>query len=149
MQENENKHNMSTLHQLQQFGKNSKGSYEGSCIHDDIAVTCLFVSIALEQELFKQWCEEWLEVQYNTPNIEKVRWMLQMYVETEPTISDEEFQQFFNMASGHLNQGITTQQNTYSQIGKDTSRGNLSSGTTIRQPMTYRNRLNYPKKFGR
>lgn len=60
-QENEAYHNKSSLHQLQQFGKNTKGQYEGSCIHDDISVTCLFVSIALEQPSFKQWCEEWLE----------------------------------------------------------------------------------------
>ena len=40
--------NMSALSQLQQFGKNIKGKYEGICIHDDIAVTCLWVSIANE-----------------------------------------------------------------------------------------------------
>lgn len=145
-QENEGCHNKSTLHQLAQFGKNSKGAYEGSCIHDDISVTCLFASIALEQRSFTEWCEEWLESQEQTPKIQKLQQMLEMYVETEPTVSDEEFSKFFQMASGHLGGGIRQPQNTYSQIG------NSSSGSSpyqpMRQPMSpYRQKLSYPKRY--
>jgi hypothetical protein len=40
--------NQSSIQQMAAFGKNSKGVYKGECLHDDIAVTVLFVSIVFE-----------------------------------------------------------------------------------------------------
>lgn len=116
-QYNDNKQNESTLHQLQQFGKTTKGNYEGSCIHDDIAVTCLFVSIANNQPEFQEWCMEWLEVQDPTPNILKLNEMLEIYVDEEPGVSDEEFEKFYKSMSGAFNQPVHQSMGTYSSIG--------------------------------
>lgn len=96
-------------------------------MHDDISVTSLFVSIANDQELFQQWCEEWLELQDPTPNIEKLRRMLEIYVESEPTVSDEEFSRFYQMASAGFNKPIG-QQNTYSQLGRQQQNNNMFGG---------------------
>lgn len=39
---------MSSVQQLGAFGKNARGQYKGEAMHDDIAVTVVFVPIALE-----------------------------------------------------------------------------------------------------
>ena len=41
--------------------------------------------------------------------------MLEMYVETEPEISDQEFSSFYNMASAGFGR-ITKQSNSYSSL---------------------------------
>jgi hypothetical protein len=44
-------------------------------------------------------------------------------VETEPTVSDEEFSRFFSMANQSFNRPLQYQQNTYSQIGNNNNSG--------------------------
>jgi len=54
--------NLSSINELNQFGKNKKkNTYEGSLCHDDIAVTCLFISIAPESRQFIKFLNEWIE----------------------------------------------------------------------------------------
>lgn len=125
------KQNLSTLAQLQQFGKNTKGNYEGSCIHDDIAVTCFWPSIAIEQPMFIQWCEEWLELQPNDLKMQQIRYMLNTYVETEPEISDEEFSRFFRMANQHNMGGLQSVQNTYGSLMNSSNNKHNNASSAI------------------
>lgn len=103
-------------------------------MHDDIAVTCFWPTIALEQPAFLIWCEEWLESLYPTPNIQQIHYMLNTYIETEPEVSDEEFSRFFNMATAHNSGGLKLQQNTYGSLMNssinNTNNRNSSSYTT-------------------
>lgn len=128
IQQHHHNQNMSSLAELQQFGKNSKGKYEGSCIHDDIAVTCFWVSIANEQELFQQWCEEWLEAQIPTKKIQTIQWMLNTYVETEPEVTDEEFSKFFSAATNNMGMLTKQQQNTYGSLMQQRHNQNNRNG---------------------
>ena len=54
--------NMSSIQQLEAFGKNKNNVYEGSGIHDDIAVTIFFTSIAFENEDFISWIDDWFTI---------------------------------------------------------------------------------------
>lgn len=80
--------NCSTIQQLEAFGKNDKGTYEGICMHDDISITVLFVSIALEQEDFITWIEDWfrmlpnMDIEYDYKvKLNTIAQMLDMYVD--------------------------------------------------------------------
>lgn len=53
--------NKSSIGELMAFGKNKKGVYEGSCVHDDISVTILFVSRVSDIEEFIWWIEDWID----------------------------------------------------------------------------------------
>lgn len=86
--------NCSSIHQLEAFGKNDKGVYEGICMHDDISITCLLVSIALEQEDFISWIEEWfrmlneMDIDYEYKvKLNIIAQMIDVYV--EQTYDDE------------------------------------------------------------
>jgi hypothetical protein len=58
---------------LNQFGKNKKKNiYEGSLCHDDIAITCLFVSIAPESRQFIKFLNEWIEKAPQTEKLYKI-----------------------------------------------------------------------------
>ena len=50
-----------------------------------------------------------------TPKVQRIRYMLDMYVETEPEITDEQFSTFYNMASAGFGK-ITKRGNTYGAI---------------------------------
>ena len=77
----------SSIQQLEAFGKNKNNVYEGSCMHDDIAVTVLFVSIATEQEEFKMWIEDWMmllpqlniDIEYKK-KLDKISYLMETYV---------------------------------------------------------------------
>lgn len=86
----------SSIQQLGAFGKNTKGSYGGDCMHDDIAVTVLFVSIAVEQDEFIDWIDDWFRQmeQYDLSEermklFRKVMALMNIYVEQE--YDDEQF----------------------------------------------------------
>ena len=80
----------STLKQLASFGKNERGAYEGMGCHDDIAVTVLFVPIALDSEEFIMWIEDWF---MQLPNLdipfelkqkhERIQRLMDLYVTQE------------------------------------------------------------------
>lgn len=115
---------MSTVNQLGAFQKDKRGSYGGGDgMHDDIAVTVLFVSIAPEQEDFQFWIEDWyrLITEYDIVDWElkrrlrQVAVLMEQYV--EQTFDDEYSEQdiknlFGNAASGFGK--ITSQQGTQS-----------------------------------
>ena len=108
--------NLSAINQLNQFGKNKKkNTYEGSCCHDDIAVTCLFVSIAQESRQFVMYLNEWLEKTIPTQKIYKIMEMLNIYVEQEAQLSDEMFHTFYKTASTGFGK-LTHKQNGYGSI---------------------------------
>lgn len=108
--------NLSAINQLNQFGKNKKkGSYEGSCCHDDIAVTCLFVSIAQESKQFIVYLNEWLEKTYPTEKIARIGAMLNIYIEREAQLTDEEYHNFYKAASAGFGK-LTYKQNGYGSI---------------------------------
>lgn len=111
--------NLSAVNQLNQFGKNKKkNTYEGSCCHDDIAVTCLFVSVAQESRQFIMYLNEWIEKTPQTKKIDKIRQMLNLYVDKEAQVStDEQFKAFYNIAAKGFNK-LTHKQNGYGSIIK-------------------------------
>lgn len=107
--------NISTLGQLSQFGKTSKGNYAGSCCHDDISVTSLFVCIAQESRQFIIWINDWLETTIPTKKILMIQKMLQIYVEQDVQMSDEMFHAFYKAASANFGK-LTYEQKGYSSI---------------------------------
>lgn len=125
--------NESSVYQLENFGKNKKGTYEGAACHDDISITCFFICIASEQLYFKQWVEEWIERLQGSTKVNAIRYMLEIYVETEAEITDEQFTNFYRMASSGFGK-VNHQSNTY---------GNLLTGNytnnNMRQPRTLPN----------
>lgn len=127
-QYDENDINTSSIGQLNQFCRNSKGSYEGQCCHDDISVTCMFVSIAQESQHFIIWLNEWLETTFQTDQIMIIRRMLEIYVEQEAQMSDEMFKSFYRAASAKFGK-VTHRQNGYGALMAGTSNnyGNASA----------------------
>lgn len=107
--------NVSSIGQLNQFCKNAKGSYEGQCCHDDISVTCMFVSIAQESAHFIIWLNEWLETMPQTYKVQVIRQMLEIYVEQEAQMSDELFNAFYKAASANFGK-VTHKQNGYGNL---------------------------------
>ncbi|WQJ53615.1 MAG: terminase large subunit [Wendovervirus sonii] len=106
--------NISTVTQLQQFAKNDKGHYEGTCCHDDISITTLFVSIAQESKQFRLWITDWME-HLNTRKSIKIMEMLNIYIEQEAQISQEAFHNFYQAASSTFGK-LTYKQNGYGSI---------------------------------
>lgn len=90
--------NYSSIGQLQNFGKNDKGVYEGTACHDDIAITVLFLSRLFEDEMdeFKIWIEEFFDLLPNiiTKNI-LVKQLLKKFIDENPELSDADFNDFF------------------------------------------------------
>lgn len=108
--------NKSSVSQLNQFCKTNNGSYMGECCHDDISVTCLFVSIAQESRQFRMWLNEWLEstnIWGHKLNI--IRQMLQIYVEKEAQISDELHSAFYASAGQSFGK-LTHEQHGYGSV---------------------------------
>lgn len=95
-QENSNV-NYSSIGQLQNFGKNDKGVYEGTLCHDDIAVTILFLSRLFEDEMeeFKTWIDEFFDKAQMSPKTSAVKFFLKLYSEENPEISDNDFNGLF------------------------------------------------------
>lgn len=95
-QENNNL-NYSSIGQLQNFGKNDKGAYEGTLCHDDIAVTILFLSRLFEDEMeeFKIWLDEFFDKIQESPKIFLVKRLLKIYYEENPEISDSDFNSLY------------------------------------------------------
>lgn len=134
--------NMSTIYQLENFGKDKKGNYNGSACHDDLSITVFFVSIAAEQEYFRIWVEEWLEKLPFTPKVQIIQRMLEVYVEHDPEISDEDFSRFYNLASAGFGK-LTKQSNTYGQLMNNNSSTGSSGGFGRRMPQTsYSSQMN-------
>lgn len=97
MQDNNNI-NMSTLGQLQNFGKTEKGNYAGICCHDDIAVTVLFLSRLFEEEAeeFKSWIEEFFDNLLVIDNKTlAIKNLLKIFIEENPEISDSDYNDMF------------------------------------------------------
>lgn len=133
--------NHSSINELNQFGKNKKkNSYEGSLCHDDIAITCLFISIAPESRQFIKFLNEWIEKAPQTEKLYKIGQMLNILVEKEAQLTDEQFDAFYKTAGanfrnlrykqngyGALMQG-NMDQNLYNNNGFHQGFGNMLSG---------------------
>lgn len=133
--------NLSSINELNQFGKNKKkNTYEGSLCHDDIAVTCLFISIAPESRQFIKFLNEWIEKAPQTKKLYKIGQMLNILVEKEAQLTDEQFDAFYKTAGanfrslrykqngyGALMQG-NVDQNLYNNGGFHQGFGNMLSG---------------------
>lgn len=132
--------NISSITQLEQFGKNSKGAYEGTLIHDDISVTCLFLCIAPEQTMFQNWLLDWLEQQEPTAHTQIVQRMLEIYVEKEAAVSDEQFADFYRMSARSLGK-LTTPLQSYSGLGQ--SNGGYGDGNSMYQNIQIQNYHKY------
>jgi len=103
--------NQSSIQQMAAFGKNSKGVYKGECLHDDIAVTALFVSIVFEQEDFQMWVEDWFRMLAESANtswelrqqLKVIGQLLDMYVTqtADDDYTEEDIMNLYgNAASG-------------------------------------------------
>lgn len=96
----DNNPNKSSIGELENFEKNPKGVYEGSCTHDDIAITILFVSRVNEIDEFQQFLEEYIDhidSSYNLEIYKKsfiVKKYLNIFVDKEE-LSDEDFYSFY------------------------------------------------------
>lgn len=85
----------STIQQLGAFGKNARGQYVGEAMHDDIAVTVVFLSIIMEQEDFQLWIEDWFRLLSETDfipwerkrHLQVIAQFLDMYM--QQTFEDE------------------------------------------------------------
>lgn len=133
--------NHSSINELDQFGKNKKkNTYEGSLCHDDIAITCLFVSIAPESRQFIKFLNEWIEKAPQTEKLYKIGQMLNILVEKEAQLTDDQFDAFYKTAGanfrslrhkqngyGALMQG-NADQNLYNNGGFQQGFGNMLSG---------------------
>ena len=133
--------NHSSINELDQFGKNKKkNTYEGSLCHDDIAITCLFVSIAPESRQFIKFLNEWIEKAPQTEKLYKIGQMLNILVEKEAQLTDDQFDAFYKTAGanfrslrhkqngyGALMQG-NADQNLYNNSGFQQGFGNMLSG---------------------
>lgn len=133
--------NHSSINELDQFGKNKKkNTYEGSLCHDDIAITCLFISIAPESRQFIKFLNEWIEKAPQTEKLYKIGQMLNILVEKEAQLTDDQFDAFYKTAGanfrslrhkqngyGALMQG-NTDQNLYNNGGFQQGFGNMLSG---------------------
>lgn len=108
--------NKSSVSQLNQFCKTNNGSYMGECCHDDISVTCLFVSIAQESRQFRMWLNEWIEsTNMWGRKLNIIRQMLQIYVEKEAQISDELHSAFYASAGQSFGK-LTHEQHGYGSV---------------------------------
>lgn len=113
--------NRSTFSQLQNFGKKENGSYEGSCMHDDIAVTVLFLPRFLMEPENIEWVEEWISLHANEKSIEKVLHLLKIYADDEFSLNDSEFTKLYSNGNNQnqLNYPRHMQQGSYiSNISK-------------------------------
>ena len=113
--------NRSTFSQLQNFGKKENGSYEGSCMHDDIAVTVLFLPRFLMEPENIEWVEEWISLHSNEKSIEKVLHLLKIYADDEFSLNDSEFTKLYSNGNNQnqLNYPRQMQQGSYiSNISK-------------------------------
>lgn len=133
--------NHSSINELDQFGKNKKkNTYEGSLCHDDIAITCLFISIAPESRQFIKFLNEWIEKAPQTEKLYKIGQMLNILVEKEAQLTDDQFDAFYKTAGanfrslrhkqngyGALMQG-NAEQNLYNNSGFQQGFGNMLSG---------------------
>lgn len=88
--------NRSSIGELEAFGKNEKGVYEGSCVHDDIAVTILFVSRVQDIQEFQQWIEEYFDtISSSDYKIKKIKELFNKYVDDTEQYSDSEFNDLY------------------------------------------------------
>jgi Asp-tRNA(Asn)/Glu-tRNA(Gln) amidotransferase C subunit len=124
---------MSSVSQLGGFGKNEKtGAYEGSCIHDDISVTVLFVSRVNDIDEFIERLEEWAEdnsgdiTAYMSDFLHIVR-----ESENEDELSDGDFADLYGMSGGgtYNMPGITV--NPYSAGGGQLTYSQIMSGGNL------------------
>lgn len=93
--------NKSSLAQLQGFGKNAKGNYEGSCMHDDIAVTILFLSRFMNEEENVAWIENFIQLQQNSEKyiwFNKIMHIMKIYAESNDglNLNDDEFKKMYS-----------------------------------------------------
>ena len=96
----------SSISQLENFGKNSKGLYEGSCMHDDIAVTVLFISHVNDIPEFFDWIEEWFDSleEYNNMHILHIKEILNMYINNgEEEYTDDDFKSLYGIDENQYN----------------------------------------------
>ena len=108
--------NHSSINELNQFGKNKKkNTYEGSLCHDDIAITCLFVSIAPESRQFIKFLNEWIEKAPQTEKLYKIGQMLNILVEKEAQLTDEQFDAFYKTAGANF-RSLRHKQNGYGAL---------------------------------
>lgn len=88
--------NKSSIGELEAFGKNDKGVYEGSCVHDDISVTILFVSRVQDIQEFQQWIEDYFDsIQSSNYKIKKIKELFNKYVDENEEYSDSEFNDLY------------------------------------------------------
>lgn len=85
------KPSQSTLTQLQNFGKNKKGHYEGICMHDDIAMTVMFLSRLSESDAFRDWLYDWFDRKDRDEKWNKVNMLLRLHESNDSEMSDDDF----------------------------------------------------------
>lgn len=107
----------SSIQQLESFGKNKSGVYDGGHMHDDIAVTVLFVSIALENEDFVMWLDDWFyqlsisDISYEAKQLlNNIAIILDTYVTqniNEDEYTEQDYTNLYSTAASGFNQNPT------------------------------------------
>ena len=111
---------LSSIQQLEAFGKTKTGKYEGSCIHDDISMTILMPSIVIECEEFIMWIDDWLEfLPYMEINdiIKNKLIMISRFLETFVVESTEE-EEYSNEEYMRMVASSTSGFNSYGTMGQ-------------------------------
>lgn len=138
----------SSIQQLESFGKNKTGVYDGGHMHDDIAVTVLFISIVMESEEFKSWIEDWYtmlsnsEMSYEAKQlISEIGVLLDKYVSqnmTEDDYSEEDYANLYGSAASGFNEN-PIQGSSYGSLIQSGNMMNQQSGIN-----NYNMRMNQP-----
>lgn len=133
--------NKSTFSQVQNFGKRENGTYAGSCMHDDIAVTVFFLSRFLYEPENIEWLEGWMmnQTKADYPYINKIYNLLKMFADDEFSLNDSEFNKLYSLQNpvNYIQQNNRVQhQNIYSseiyQQNKELSYTSIMKGQSYK-----------------
>lgn len=116
----------SSIQQLESFGKSKSGVYDGGHMHDDIAVTVLFVSIALENEDFVMWLDDWFhylcnsDISYEAKQLlNNIAIMLDTYVTqtiNEDEYTEQDYTNLYSTAASGFNSTSINNNMSYSSL---------------------------------
>lgn len=95
--------NEDALKQLSSFGKDKNGKYKGIACHDDIVMTILNLSRALEEPVFEEWLNNIFDNLDDTNVKYYINNLLERYAMDNPEMSDEQFNMLYGLNNNSMN----------------------------------------------